>query len=103
MNRFLWVAMALTCATSASAQQAGDPAAGKLLAEQYCARCHDVNADGAFKQNPPSFAAIAVYWGEDQIWNRIMFPVHTSMPSMWDFLMPENVAHVTAYIVSLDK
>ncbi|MDU8912294.1 cytochrome c [Aestuariicoccus sp. MJ-SS9] len=85
------------------AQQEGDPEAGKLLADQYCSRCHDIGESGAFKQSPPSFAAIAVYWGEDQIWNRIMFPVHTSMPAMWDFLTPESVAHVTAYIMSLEK
>ena len=87
----------------ASAQSSGEPEAGKLLANQYCARCHDVSSNGAFKQIPPSFAAIAVYWGDDQIWNRIMFPVHTSMPSMWEFLNPDSVRHVTAYIRSLEE
>ena len=86
----------------AFSQSIGDPEAGKLLADQYCARCHDVGSDGAFKQMPPSFAAIAVYRGDDQIWNRVMFPIHTGMPSMWEFLQPENVGHVTAYIRSLE-
>lgn len=103
MKRILLISAVAFLRQPVFAQQTGDPEAGKLLAEQYCARCHDVGESGSFKQNPPSFAAIAVYWGEDQIWNRIMFPVHTSMPAMWEFLAPENVAHVTAYIMSLEK
>lgn len=97
------ILLAMLAGGAASAQDMGDPAAGKLLAEQYCARCHDVGPEGAFKQMPPSFAAIATYWGDDQVWNRIMFPVHTGMPAMWEFLAPDNVAHVTAYIRSLES
>ena len=67
MKRSLLVAAVAFFGSSALAQQGGDPAAGKLLAEQYCSRCHDVGESGAFKQNPPSFAAIAVYWGEDDL------------------------------------
>jgi mono/diheme cytochrome c family protein len=103
MTKYLLMIWTALWAGAAFAQVEGDPEAGKLLAEQYCARCHDVSADGGFKQMPPSFAAIAVYWGDDQIWNRTMFPIHTGMPSMWEFLMPENVAHVTAYIRSLEE
>jgi len=102
MMRTVFIALATLWAGTATAQSLGDPDAGKLLAEQYCARCHDVTAEGAFKQTPPSFAAIAVYWGDDQIWSRIMFPVHTGMPSMWEFLSPDDVAHMTAYIRSLE-
>lgn len=97
------VVVAALWAGGAAAQGLGDPEAGKLLADQYCSRCHDVGPDGAFKQMPPSFKSIAVYRGDDQIWSRIMFPVHTGMPSMWEFLQPQNVGHVTAYIRSLES
>ncbi|MFD0980785.1 c-type cytochrome [Tropicimonas aquimaris] len=103
MKRIILTTILALWAGAGLAQSAGDAEAGKLLADQYCARCHDVSADGAFKQTPPSFRAISVYWGEDQIWSRIMFPIHTSMPAMWDFMMPENVGHVTAYILSLEE
>jgi mono/diheme cytochrome c family protein len=97
------IVLAILWSGEAFAQIVGEPEAGALLADQYCARCHDISSDGAFKQMPPSFAAIAAYWGDDQIWSRIMFPVHTSMPSMWNFLDPESVGHVTAYIRSLEN
>ncbi len=103
MKKIVVVALAMLWTGPGWAQSTGDPAAGKLLAEQYCVRCHDISENGAFKQMPPSFAAIAVYRGDDQIWGRIMFPVHTGMPPMWEFLQPENVGHVTAYIRSLEK
>lgn len=102
MLRLGMIALAALWTGATSAQSEGDPEAGKLLADQYCSRCHDVGPDGAFKQMPPSFSAIAVYWGDDQIWSRVMFPVHTGMPSMWEFLSPDNVGHVTAYIRSLE-
>lgn len=103
MKKIMMVALATLSSGPGWAQSPGEAEAGGLLAEQYCARCHDVGPDGAFKQMPPSFAAIAVYRGDDQIWNRIMFPVHTGMPQMWEFLEPENVGHVTAYIRSLEN
>jgi mono/diheme cytochrome c family protein len=103
MRLATWMMIGIAAAAPAVAQEPADPEAGRLLAEEYCARCHDIGDGGAFKQQPPTFAAIAVYRAEDQIRERIMFPaVHTSMPAMWNFLMPENVADVTAYIMSLE-
>jgi len=87
---------------------AGDPAAGEKLAKEYCARCHDVAPGGAFKQYPPSFASIAVYRSEEQIYARIVFPtmhIGSPMPEfVQSFLLkPQNISDLIAYITSLQK
>lgn len=77
---------------------------GKLLAQEHCMRCHIVDPGGPFKKHPPSFFAISVYRSEDQIRGRIIFPpTHSSMPQMAYFLTPDNVDHLVAYILSLEK
>ncbi|MFZ7093907.1 c-type cytochrome [Primorskyibacter sp. 2E233] len=83
--------------------QDGDVEAGRAIAEEYCARCHDIEDGGAMKTYPPSFDSIAVFRAADQISARVMFPnVHSAMPQWGNFLNSENVADVTAYIVSLE-
>lgn len=81
----------------------GDVATGEEIARESCVRCHNVDADGPFKEHPPSFAAIAVYRSEEQIFGRIMFPpLHSSMPQLGYMLSPDNVEHLVAYIRSLE-
>ena len=81
----------------------GDPATGEKLARETCARCHNVEPKGPFKQHPPSFAAIAVYRSEQQIFGRIVFPpLHSAMPQVADILTPDNIEHLVAYIKSLE-
>jgi mono/diheme cytochrome c family protein len=87
---------------------AGDPVAGEKLAKEYCARCHEIGPNGAFKQYPPSFASIAVYRSAEQIYGRIVFPnmhVGSPMPEFVQnlFLKPQNVSDLVAYITSLEK
>jgi len=85
---------------------AGDPGAGEKLAQQYCARCHDIAPGGAFKQYPPSFASIAVYRSAEQIYGRIVFPaLHFGMPefSQSFILNDKNISDLVAYITSLEK
>lgn len=82
----------------------GDVESGRMLADKYCVRCHDISAEGAFKTYPPSFASIAVFRDPDQIKSRILFPqLHTPMPQMGFLLDPENIDDLAAYIVSLEK
>ena len=81
----------------------GDPAIGEELARENCVRCHNIEPKGAFKQHPPSFAAIAVYRSEDQIYGRIVFPpLHAGMPQIGYMLTPNNIKHLVAYIQSLE-
>ncbi len=86
-----------------AARADGDAAKGAEIARELCARCHNVAPGGPFKLMPPSFAAIAVYRTDEQIFARIMFPpLHAGMPEVGDRLTPFNVAHLVAYIRSLE-
>ena len=94
----------LTVAGPTLTYAAGDRATGAELAREKCSRCHNVEPDGPFKLHPPSFASIAVFRSQDQIFGRIMFPpLHSSMPQIGYMLTPDNVDHLVAYIVSLEK
>ena len=93
----------LMAISAAPAFAEGDVATGEEIARESCVRCHNVDAGGPFKDHPPSFAAIAVYRSEEQIYGRIMFPpLHASMPEVGYMLTPDNVEHVVAYIRSLE-
>jgi len=81
----------------------GDAAMGEEIARESCVRCHNVEPGGAFKEHPPSFAAIAVYRSDEQIYGRIVFPpLHAAMPQIGYLLTPDNVEHLVAYIRSLE-
>ena len=79
----------------------GDPEVGQDLAADWCSRCHDIGREGQMKQEPPSFAAIAVYRTAEQIRSKINAP-HTGMPEVAQVL-GLNVDDLVAYIVSLDE
>ena len=104
-NRLCTIGMILTVALASPAFAEGDPIQGEQLAIEHCARCHDVSADGAFKQYPPSFAAIAVYRSEDQIHARIIFPaLHSAMPEVALYLIDaQGIDDLVAYIMTLEK
>lgn len=92
--------IALLMATPALAQ---DVDSGRAIAEEYCVRCHDIEDGGAMKTYPPSFDSISIFRAEEQIRARVMFPdLHTSMPQWGTFLDMQQVADVTAYIMSLE-
>ena len=96
----LGLAAALTAAPEATA---GDAANGKTLAAAKCARCHNIEPGGAFKQHPPAFQAIAIYRREPDIWGRIISPSpHSGMPEVIWELSPDEVQDLVAYIISLD-
>lgn len=88
---------------AAPAAGAGDAANGRKLAAAKCARCHNIEPGGAFKQRPPTFQAIAIYRSEPDIWGRIISPSpHSGMPEViWDF-SPDEVQDLVAYIASLE-
>ena len=87
--------------TGASAQDP-DVAAGREIAAAVCGDCHDVSADGKMKQDPPAFAAIAVYRSRAKILEKIVAP-HTTMPRLVDLLQSQEVQAVVDYIVSLES
>ncbi len=85
----------------ATAQAEGDPLAGKQLARKWCASCHNVEAGGQKKQDPPSFTAIAAFRSPDYIHANILFP-HGHMPEIAQIL-GLNVDDLVAYITSLEQ
>ncbi len=96
----LAAALGIGVASGVRAQD-GDPAAGRELAQRFCSDCHDVGAAGQMKQDPPAFAAIAVYRSRDKILEKIVGP-HVAMPRVADRLLRQEVQDVIGYIVSLD-
>lgn len=88
---------------SSAAFADGDAAKGGEIARESCVQCHNVEPDGPFMQQPPSFAAIAVYRSDEQIYGRISYPpLHSVMPVIGFLLTPENIDHLVAYIRSLE-
>jgi mono/diheme cytochrome c family protein len=82
---------------------AADVDNGAYLAAENCARCHEIAKGGASKTMPPSFASIAAFRAEDQIFFRIMFPqMHSPMPAWAMMLSKDEVNDLTAYITTLD-
>lgn len=75
---------------------------GKNIADEYCSECHSVRPDGPFKQDPPSFAAIAKYRSADQIKQRIISPRSHQMPRYTQYMIGGNIDDMVAYIVSLE-
>lgn len=101
---FLAAVIVMVASGQLAAQSTADPAAGQALAAENCSRCHDINPGGAFKTMPPSFASIAAFRSPDEIPTRILWPaMHSRMPQMNTWLTPQEVADLTAYIVSLDQ
>ena len=101
--RFIMVFSAVIVVSTSNVHADGDKAEGQKLAREWCVRCHNVEADGPFKEFPPSFASIAVYRSAGQIRGRILFPpLHSGMPQIGYMLTPDNVDHVIAYITSLE-
>lgn len=95
----LWTACLLAGANGVWA----DAAEGLALAEEYCVRCHDIAPGGAAKTYPPSFASIAWFRDADQIRARILFPsLHGAMPAWSNWLSPDEVDSLSAYILSLE-
>ena len=75
---------------------------GKNIADEYCVQCHNVEPNGPFKMEPPSFAAISKYRSKDQIKQRIIMPIHESMPRYTDYMIGGNIDDMVAYIMSLE-
>lgn len=97
-------AAAMVAAALAQAHAEESIENGRALAEEWCVRCHNIDPDGPFKLQPPSFAAIAVYRSKQQIYARIAIPsIHSGMPQVAYVLTPENILDLVAYIVSLEK
>lgn len=95
-------AIVLASLAGSAMEQEGNATMGQHIAEEYCASCHMVDPGGPFKQEPPSFAAIAVYRSAEQIRQRIVTPIHTTMPRYAEYMIGGNIDDMVAYIASLE-
>ncbi|WP_170609049.1 c-type cytochrome [Ruegeria arenilitoris] len=96
-------AIILTLVLASPILAEGTAEEGGEIAREYCVRCHDVSRDGAMKEHPPAFAAIAKFRSEEQIRSRIWFPsIHSGMPNFGIYLNSGSVDALTAYITSLE-
>ena len=92
---------ALSYSSEAKAQD-GNLEMGGIIADEYCSRCHNIELNGPFKLEPPSFAAIAKYRTADQVRERIVRPIHEKMPRYVDYMIAGNIDDMVAYIMSLE-
>lgn len=97
----LAIALLLASATSSVAQDDGIEM-GRMIADEYCSRCHNIEPDGPFKLETPSFAAIAKYRSAEQVRQRIIRPIHERMPRYIDYMIGGNIDDMVAYIMSLE-
>jgi mono/diheme cytochrome c family protein len=103
MNKLLLILLPALVVTISQSAYAADAAAGRQLAEQWCAKCHSIEKGAPFKLNPPSFASIAAYRTSDVIWGKVIAPsMHSGMPDTTWVLQREDIENIVAYIASLE-
>ena len=102
-NLLLPLVFPVVALTMSQSVYAADAAVGRKLAEQWCARCHNIEKGAPFKLNPPSFASIAAYRTSDVILGKIITPaMHSGMPDTVWTLQREDFENLVAYITSLE-
>ena len=106
MRYLAWLAPLLVAgvATSASAQEIGDPVAGLAYAKQVCASCHAVLANEQISPLPqaPTFQAAADTPGMTA--TALAVWLQSSHPTMPNIVLSEtNRDNVIAYITSLKR
>lgn len=86
----------------AAAQDIGDPATGRRLAEKWCNSCHvvDPNSRDGVSTGAPTFAAVARMSSTTALALRVFLQTpHEQMPDL--HLTREETDNVIAYILSL--
>lgn len=98
----LTMLLLMTSASSSTAQE-GNLEMGRLIADEYCSICHNIEPNGPFKLETPSFAAIAKYRSAEQVRQHIIRPIHERMPRYLEYMIGGNIDDMVAYIMSLEK
>ena len=100
--RCVLLTMPLLAASTAWAQEPGDPAQGLAFAQAACSRCHAVERSERYSRDRhvPSFREIANAPGMTQTALHVWFQTpHPSMPNL--ILRDADKENVFAYILSL--
>jgi mono/diheme cytochrome c family protein len=93
------VLMALLAASSAASAQ-GSAEAGKRLAQQWCASCHQVEPNAPAKDVAPPFASLGVEKGKDPGWVRAWL-ANPHPPMQGINLSRQQIDDIVAYLQSL--
>ena len=96
------VAAAMLAGGPVAAQRAGDPEAGRRLAEAWCSNCHVIGpgASGPASDAVPTFPAVARMPSTTAMSLRVFLQTpHSRMPDLQ--LSNEHMDDVIAYILSL--
>jgi cytochrome c len=108
MRRLMWMA-AFGCLVSfgtvAFAQEPGDIAAGRRLAQQWCSECHQIDAARGRadpKAEAPSFIEVANEPSTTPLSLRVFFQSnHENMPNL--HISQSQADDLAAYILSLKQ
>lgn len=101
-----WLSLAtllLMTSPASSTAQDSNLEMGRLIADEYCSVCHNIQPTGPFKLETPSFAAIAKYRSAEQVRRRIVIPMHDRMPRYKEYVIGGNIDDMMAFIMSLEK
>ena len=104
VRSLLWLGAMLALAVPAAAQQTGDPAEGRRLAERWCISCHVVEANpgSAAANGVPTFPAIAKMPGTTPMGlNAFLQTPHGRMPDLQ--LKRQEIDDLSAWILSLKR
>jgi mono/diheme cytochrome c family protein len=97
------LAAVLLLAAPARADEAADIAAGKAIAETYCAACHAVGPEGdSPRQGAPRFRELSQRFPIDNLEEALAEGIMTGHPDMPEFeLEPEEIGALIAYLESI--
>jgi mono/diheme cytochrome c family protein len=87
-------------ASSPIAWADGDAGAGKRLAQQWCASCHQIEVTAPAKDVAPPFASLGVQKGKDPGWVRAWL-ANPHPPMQGINLSRQQIDDVVAYLQSL--
>jgi mono/diheme cytochrome c family protein len=96
------IAFAALAALSTAASAAGGGAAGKRLAQQWCASCHQVEPSAPAKDVAPPFASLGVQKGKDPGWIRAWL-ANPHPPMQGINLSRQQIDDIVAYLQSLAR
>jgi mono/diheme cytochrome c family protein len=100
----LIIALLASLCVPAVAQEIGDIAAGRRLAENWCSSCHVVDASSrqGVSSGAPTFSAIARMKSTTPMALRAFLQTpHSRMPDL--HMSREEIDNITAYILSLRR
>lgn len=96
------VIFAALLAATATASAEGSAAAGKRLAQRWCANCHQIEPSAPAKDVAPPFASLGVQKGKDPGWVRAWL-ANPHPPMQGINLSRQQIDDIVVYLQSLAR